>query len=1357
MALAFRHWPRVLMRGGRILGWTLLALFGLVLLALGFILSPTGTSWALDKARTHGYLTYDRVAGAPLDHLVLEGLRMPLGKTELQASRLELRWATDCLLRGRLCIDSVRGQDVHLVLGASDTSQAAEDSGPMARIRTPIPVEVRDLTLDDVSVTMATGMQLSWAHFSSGATLEGSQLTLAPTLLSDAHLVMAPAAAAEPVPLPQAVERAPVQPRASTLSRSSMSPRTAIRNPLAPYSIQPLDLPAARIQLPDHVLPIDVTVPSVQLRHVLIEGQGAPQHIDELDLALHTRGDHVVVDKLRYKGSEGELSAAADVRLSGEYPLAMMLEGTVHHAPLSDEHIALRAAGSLAALRLHLQSGQRVPLDAAVKVDLLSQSLPFSLELTSPQLQWPLSGAKTNAEGAGGGVNRKAEPEASYRIDKLSVRADGDLSGYQLNIEGVVRSNTRAPMPIQITGRGDDHQLIWDSFQVGVGSQGGLSSRGQLQWAPRLTVMTDVTLDRLHLEALVPSLEGVLSGKGHVVFQQGEDAGWTLQVPQLALNGTFMKQPLTLDGQLVGDSTFHWHIPRFNLRQGRNHFQMQGVIADQSDLQATIEAPALSSLWPGLAGRVNGQLDVKGSLTAPRGRVALVGEQLRYGSHRLQRVTLQGSGDGSDDPSMALALDARGVQSGTLALRSALVTLTGRLSQHRLALAIEGQKNSPVTDARLTLDAGWDKQTRRYHARVTPLSVATAQAGRFALSAPLMADIDLQRSAATVAPFCLVRAQGGRLCAEKPIVASVDQGQARFTLSSLPMSLLDPIVPAPWRVSGSTQGRFDLHWSAGAARWSAQGDISNTSLVSGKDAAGNAYALPALAAHLQLEATPDRARLRLQMALQHAGQLSTDIAIIDPLTTRQLAGTVKAEQLLLAPYRPLVPGIDTLEGALNGQVDLSGTLQRPRLDGQLVLAGVKAKGDIMPIALDDARVALNLHGEAGELEGYLASGASRLLLNGNATWPLGAPWQVGLSLRDNGTPLDIAALDYGRVKVSPRIDLNASPTLLSIEGNIDVPWARIEVAQLPPSVQTPSSDEVILTRDEAAQLDRARAGLARQQLSRERHWADAAALQKAGMAINLNVHVAFGRDVHLSAYGLNSYIGGAFDVRQRQNAIQLFGTVTLNDGRYKSFGQDLLIQKGEVTFTGPAALPRLDIVAIRNPDSIEDNVTAGVKVTGTAQSPNVQVFSNPAMNETSALSYLLQGHGSDSGGNDNALTSALIGLSIAQSGSTVGAIGETFGIKDLSLDTAGTGDSSKVVVSGYVMPRLKVSYGVGVFSPIAELTLRYRLLQSVYLQGVSGASQALDLIYIFSLGRTPDTLPNSNTRSDPVRNSAHRD
>ncbi|GAL14232.1 uncharacterized protein YtfN [Vibrio astriarenae] len=53
------------------------------------------------------------------------------------------------------------------------------------------------------------------------------------------------------------------------------------------------------------------------------------------------------------------------------------------------------------------------------------------------------------------------------------------------------------------------------------------------------------------------------------------------------------------------------------------------------------------------------------------------------------------------------------------------------------------------------------------------------------------------------------------------------------------------------------------------------------------------------------------------------------------------------------------------------------------------------------------------------------------------------------------------------------------------------------------------------------------------------------------------------------------------------------------------------------------------ITAIRNPDNTEDDVTAGIRVTGPADEPVVEIFSEPAMPQANALSYLLRGQDID--------------------------------------------------------------------------------------------------------------------------------
>ncbi len=144
---------------------------------------------------------------------------------------------------------------------------------------------------------------------------------------------------------------------------------------------------------------------------------------------------------------------------------------------------------------------------------------------------------------------------------------------------------------------------------------------------------------------------------------------------------------------------------------------------------------------------------------------------------------------------------------------------------------------------------------------------------------------------------------------------------------------------------------------------------------------------------------------------------------------------------------------------------------------------------------------------------------------------------------------------------------------------------------------------------------------------------------------------------------------------------------------------------------------------------------AGIRVSGPADEPTVEIFSDPAMPQQNALSYLLRGKNLDTessgGGSGDAMTTALISMGLAKSGQLVGNVGEAFGVQDLALDTTGSGDDSQVTISGYIAPGLQVKYGVGIFNSIPEFTVRYRLITDLYVEAVSGLDSAVDLLYQF--------------------------
>ena len=95
---------------------------------------------------------------------------------------------------------------------------------------------------------------------------------------------------------------------------------------------------------------------------------------------------------------------------------------------------------------------------------------------------------------------------------------------------------------------------------------------------------------------------------------------------------------------------------------------------------------------------------------------------------------------------------------------------------------------------------------------------------------------------------------------------------------------------------------------------------------------------------------------------------------------------------------------------------------------------------------------------------------------------------------------------------------------------------------------------------------------------------------------------------------------------QQQPAPRGRGIVSLTNGSYQAYGQNLEINDGEIILTGhPIDNPRLDIQAIRDIFGDAQVEQAGVTITGNARNPEIRLFTNPPTSEEKALAYVATG------------------------------------------------------------------------------------------------------------------------------------
>ena len=84
-----------------------------------------------------------------------------------------------------------------------------------------------------------------------------------------------------------------------------------------------------------------------------------------------------------------------------------------------------------------------------------------------------------------------------------------------------------------------------------------------------------------------------------------------------------------------------------------------------------------------------------------------------------------------------------------------------------------------------------------------------------------------------------------------------------------------------------------------------------------------------------------------------------------------------------------------------------------------------------------------------------------------------------------------------------------------------------------------------------------------------------------------------------------------------------------------------------------------------------------------------------------------------------------------QTSSFIGQIGEKFGLQEVSLDSKGEGDDTAVEISAYVLPKVQVSYGYGLYNALSEFKVRYEMFPRFYIEGVSALERSVDAIYKF--------------------------
>ncbi|MEE5104039.1 translocation/assembly module TamB domain-containing protein [Pseudomonas alliivorans] len=1104
--------------------------------------------------------------------------------------------------------------------------------------------------------------------------------------------------------------------------------------------------------LPTLKLPLAIELKEVQLGRLQLDGI---EQLRDLKLAAHWTAQGLQIDRAHLQRDEMVLDLNGLLDPAGDWPLT--LTGHLQLPPQDGKPwaLALDIQGDLLkTLQLKADSSGYLTGGLSGELQPLAEHLPARLKLTSDRFK-PSAGL----------------PE-TIQLDQLLLTAEGNLdTGYQINGTASLPAE-KGPMTLALQGLADAKGATIEALNLAASEQQRLRINGKVNWENGFSA--DATVDwldfpwqrlyplesepQLALHAFkgdvsytdgkylgnfnaslkgpagaftvvspfsgdlqriyLPQLE-VVAGQGkasgHLNLQFADGIGWdtaldlssldpsfwvaelpgTLAGPlrskgqlkneqleltaDLDLKGRLRGQPAVLQAKADGRGQ-QWNLPGLSIRLGDNRIEGRGSLDQRLQGQLDLNLPRLGQLWPRLQGQTKGRLDLAGTLKAPQGQLNLQGSQLAFQDNRLQSLAANAKLDAAQRAT--ISVKGSGIQAGDTALGTLTLDGQGTLKAQQLKLDLQG----PLLKLALALDGTLDNGNWRGR-----LASGNVQSGGQAWRLQQPAKIErLADGKLNVGAHCWLSGNAS-LCGEDQRL--MPEPRLRYHLKNFPLESLAQWMPRDFAWKGSLNADVQLDVPAAGPNGQITVDAGGGTLrVRDKE---QWLDFPYQTLRLTSTLTPKRIDSRLDFDGAKLGRLLMS-AQIDPLSSNKaLSGEFSLSGLDLSVARPFAPMVEKLNGRLNGSGRLSGGLLAPLVNGSVTLQGGEVSGPELPLELRDLNVQALIAGENVQVNGGWKSGSTgQGSLTGQVAW--GQALVVDLSLKGSRLPIHVEP--YAEVEAAPDLKISMQGERLAVSGKVLIPKGTITVRELPPSTVKLSGDTVIVgqqTEEGAPPL-----------------------------AVAMDIDVEVGQDtLSFNGFGLTADLVGRVHIGDN---LDTRGELNLNNGRYRAYGQRLTIRKARLLFAGPVDQPYLDIEAIRQ----TDDVIAGIRLTGSAEQPTTEVFSEPAMSQEQALSYLVMGRPLGNSGEDNNMVAqAALALGVAGSASTTGKLAGNLGIKDFELDTSGTGDKTNVVASGKITDKLSLRYGVGVFEPANTIALRYLLSKRVYLEAASGIASSLDIFY----------------------------
>lgn len=999
---------------------------------------------------------------------------------------------------------------------------------------------------------------------------------------------------------------------------------------------------------------------------------------------------HNLLDKLSWQAS-ADISAFDTRQLNARWPaftgsLKLDSKGDLDTAALS---------GSMQG-----QNPQLGPFDADFKIKRLSSA---SIQVDHLEIYAPNSKTQLNSQGqwlpgANGGdlkltlnwKNLRWPIEESTWFDSAVGHGsiEGNLDHYTIQLTTDRPWPQIPPSTWSAQAEGDRDGLRVQSLHVSA-LGGEATATGQVNWSPSLNWQAEINTSKLNPAGLWPQWPGQLSATISSSGNTG-NGGLIVETDIKQLSGQLRNYPVSLNGRLT------WRdkgvdITQLELSSGSARVSAQGRIGETSKLKWHISATDMGALYPQAGGQLEAEGWLTGSQEKPFIRADMKGANLTLPDYQIG--TVEGR----------LAVDLFQWQKTEIELAARTLLIKGHSLQ---ALNINGDTRGLVVDvlsdrggAQFELlgaatNKGWQGQIKR-------ADIQSPQFTDWHLLTPGLLSFD--RHKFTADALCWQSSQDARICTT--LVKNTTGWRSELEINRLPLLVFSGWFPADLKVDGELNAAAKLHLDDPKLLGQAtieltEGKVHYPLLEGERD--HWAYRGGRVNINLGEKGVTTDAEITMGNGdiLQFNGELPGAQLLALDYQHQSIRATAQLIANDLGLIEALIPEVQDLRGQVAVDLKATGTLARPNIKGDAKLVNGALRIPRLGLTIDQlSLVSENNHLDKINFQLKARSGEGHLVVEGKTALDKNNGWPT--EFRIKGDAFEVSRIPESQVLVSPDLEVALQKGKVTITGGVHIPFARLEPIDITKAARV--SEDTVVLGDEPASIE---------------NW-----------AVTSNIRLTLGDRVSFYGFGFEGRFGGSLLLEEKPGqATRATGEINIPEGRYRAYGQRLDVEQGRLIFSGgPPGNPGLDVRAVRH----VNNVTAGLKLRGYLNKPQIELFSIPAMGQTDTLAYLLLGRPLDKASSEdgNMMVQAALALGLSGGDSIARAIGSRFGMDDMRVESNDSGDQASLVMGRYLSPRLYVGYGVGLVKPINTFNVRYQISQDWQLKGESGEYPGMDILY----------------------------